>query len=173
MLTEPTPNEYDRFFELSNPERDLTPVEEAECYRLELLVDPWLYALDSHNLAIEASGLISVPEPLEAGGTYTRWITDRFAVIPEHRQRRADLQTRFLWAILPLDEEPHWACSLVFEDGKFRRDEPELLNWPFHVWVYHSILSRNAYKQHFGSEFPSSLLGGDDKIEEWISLLNG
>lgn len=174
MNTEPTEAEYERYFELTNNDRDrdLTPAEEQECKRLDPLVSPWLYVIDSHELAIDSHGLIAVPERLEGGSIYTHWISDRFAVIPEHRQRSIDGHTRFMWAILPFDEQPVYACSLFFEVGKFRRDAAKLLNWPFHVWVYHSIKAREAYKQHFGSEFHTSYGAGCNGIDKWIAHLN-
>jgi hypothetical protein len=172
MNTEPTNAEYDRYFELSDQENDLTPAEDQELKRLSSLISPWLYMSDFHDLAIESHGLIAVPETLEDGGIFTRWISERFAVIPEHSQRRIDGDTRFVWAILPFDEEPWDACSLFFEDGRFRRDKPELLEWPFQRWIYESIGARRAYKQHFGSEFHSFYGVREDAIGKWIEQLN-
>lgn len=174
MNTEPTNAEYERYFELTDPDDDgdLTASELLELERLESLISPWMYSIDVHELAIECHGLIAVTETFEDGGIYTRWISDRFAVVPEHRQREIDGDTRFMWAILPFDEQPSDACSLFFEDGKFRRDEPELLNWPGDIWVYQSIQARRAYKQHFGSEFPDSYSDCQGVIEKWIGQLN-
>lgn len=174
MNTEPTNAEYERYFELTHAdnEEDLTASEILELERLKSLISPWMYSVDFHELAIENHGLIAVPETLEDGGVYTRWISDRFVVVPEHRQREIDGHTRFIWAILPFDEQPSSACSLFFEDGKFRRDEPERLNWPFDRWVYESIKARRTYKQQFGSEFPDSYSDCRGVIEKWIGQLN-
>lgn len=175
MSTEPTDAEFERYFELNEPPEEgeeLTADEEQELERLESLVSPWMYTIDYHELAIENHGLIAVPRTLESGVTYTHWISDRFAVIPEHLQREIDGHTRFIWAILPFDDQPVYACSMFFEEGKFRRDGPELLNWPFHIWIYNSIRAREAYKQHFGSEFHTTYGGGDNGIDEWIAQLN-
>ncbi len=170
--TEPTNAMYDRFFQLSHVIRELTPEEDQELQSLESLVSPWLYEMNIRELAIKRHSLIAVADTDEDGSTDTRWITDRFAVLPEHSRRGIDGHTRYLWAIIPFDEQPDCACSMVFENGVFRREEAELLHWPFHVWVYHSIKSRNAYKQHFGSEFPTSLHGSDSAIDTWIAGLN-
>ena len=174
MNTEPTDAEYERYFELCEPSEEgeeLTAAEWQEFERLKSLVSPWQYTINK-KLAIENHGLTAVTITLDDGGIYTRWISDRFAVIPEHWYRKMDGHTRFIWAILPFDEQPVYACSLFFEDGKFRRDGAELLNWPFHRWIYESIKAREAYKQHFGSEFHTSYGGGDDGIDKWIGQLN-
>ena len=173
--TEPTDAEYERYFELANgygSDSELTTAEEQALDRLGSLVSPWLHRIDNHELAIDSHGLIAVPEIFEDGGIYTHWISDRFAVVPQHRTRRIDGDTRFVWAILPFDEQPADACSLFLDDGKFRRDRPELLNWRFDRWIYESIKARSAYKQHFGLEFPHFYGGGKDAIDKWIGQLN-
>ena len=111
-------------------------------------------------------------ETFDDGAICTRWVTDRFMVIPAHRQRRIDGHTKFLWAILPLDEQPAAACSMVFEDGKFRRDEPGRLSWEFHLWIYYWGKGREAFKRHFGSDFTSSKFMGEEEIDGWIASLN-
>lgn len=172
MSAEPTNAEYERFFELSQGEVDLTAAELTELMRLESLVSPWLYTVKVYELGLEGHGLIAVPETFDCGFVHTHWISSRFAVIPEHRQREIDGDTRFTWAILPFDEQPTYACSLIFEAGRFRRDSPEKLMWPFDVWVFESIQARRAYVRHFGSEFPDSHGSCEDAIEKWIEKLN-
>jgi hypothetical protein len=177
MNNEPTDEEYARYYELCEPSEegdDLTDDEAQELQRLKSLVHPWQYTIDVHELAIENHGLIAVSEELDSGLIYTHWISELFAVIPQHWQREIDGHTRFIWAVLPLNDEPVYACSLFFEDGKFRRDRPELLDWPFNLWIYHSIKARRAYRQHFGSEFPKFPSGvcGEGDIDKWIGQLN-
>ncbi|MEX2580605.1 MAG: hypothetical protein WD342_16225 [Verrucomicrobiales bacterium] len=180
MSREPTDAEYERYFklhdlanEVSDIGDDLTDAENRELKRLEPLIAPWLYIMDVSALAIEDHGLTGVSVSRYEMGDFTRWISDRFAVIPEHRKRPIDGLTHFAWAILPFDEQPVYACSMFFEDGKFRRDEPELLDWDFDRWVWESIQARRAYKNHFGIEFPDdSHSSCEGEIEKWIEKLN-
>lgn len=170
MKTKPTDAEYDRYFELSEREDNMTDIENKELRRLGSLVSPWMYSIVGHELAIENHGLTLVKQI--GGHAKSRWISDHFTVRPQHWWRAIDGDTRLLWAILPFNEQPVYACSMVFEDGKFRRKEASLMDWPFHVWIYESIQARRAYKQHFGSEFPDHVHLHEDEIGKWIRKLN-
>ena len=179
MSREPTTAQYRRYSELcyrANVEGNISDAEDEEFDRLEAIVTPWLYTVDDGELAIENHGLIPVVVSHHGSGKLIRWISDRFAVIPSHRQREVDRDTRFCWAILPFHEQPVNVCSLLFEGGKFRRESADVLKWPIYRWIRESILARRAFEKHFGSEFPDDPLDSCEpcqhEIEKWIRKLN-